>query len=192
MAYTVRDAQAPTLPELPFQALGGYPGFTPAGMERFLGERRVAVLAYLRADGRPHQAPIWFTYRDGVVHMTTPGGSPKEKALRRDPRVSLTVQYERAPYRSVIIEGTVKLQPLASPGDPASDPTAGMSTRYFGRLGAREYDKLTAEEYATRGLTLMTLQPTAVRGNDNRSVLSLATRAYVAVRERLPVPMGWV
>jgi nitroimidazol reductase NimA-like FMN-containing flavoprotein (pyridoxamine 5'-phosphate oxidase superfamily) len=67
--------------------LGGQPAFAPGTVERFVREPRVAVLAYLRADGRPGQAPIWYTYRDRAFHMSTVTGSPKHRALVREPRV---------------------------------------------------------------------------------------------------------
>lgn len=191
MAYDVPQ-QATRLADLPFTAVGGQPAFRPPDLERFVAERRVAVLAYLRADGRPHQSPIWYTYRDGVIHMTTVTESPKHRALRRDGRVSLTVQDERPPYRALVVEGTVELAPLSAPGDAAADPTAGMAVRYFGRVGAAEYDRLTAETYAASGLTLVTLRPTALRGFDNTHALGKASLAFVRLRGHLPVPRRWL
>lgn len=191
MAYDVPQL-ASHLRDLPFTAVGGQPAFRPEALERFVGERRVAVLGYLRADGRPHQSPIWYTYRDGLFHMTTVTGSPKHRALLRDSRVSLTMQDERPPYRAVIIEGTVALASLAVPGDPAIDPTAGMAVRYFGRVGAAEYHRLTTEIYSASGLTLVTLRPTAVRGFDNTHALGKVALAFVRLREHLPVPRRWL
>jgi len=77
------------LSELSFRALGGQPGFDPNDIERFVDARRIGVLAYRRRDGRPNQTPIWYTYRDGVLHMTTTTGSPKHRALEhcRQPSV---------------------------------------------------------------------------------------------------------
>lgn len=176
--------------EVPFQPVGGQPGFDPAQLERFVhrARRRVAVLAYLRGDGRPHQVPIWYTYEAGTFWMSTVTGSPKHRALLRDPRVSLTIQDEAPPYRAVILEGVVELSPL----EHADDPTAGVAVRYFGRVAANEYDKLTAELYAASGLTLMALTPTAVRGFDNRKALSKPVHAFVRLRERLPIPRTWL
>lgn len=176
------------LDELPFTALGGQPGFAPGEIERFVREPRIAVLAYVRADGRPGQAPIWYTYRDGAFLMSTTTGSPKHRALVRDPRVCLTIQDERPPYRAVLADGAVSLEPI----EPGNDPTAGMAIRYFGRLGAAEYERMTADEYARSGLTLITLRPAALRGFDNTRAVSRAVLAFVRLRDRLPIPRGWL
>jgi nitroimidazol reductase NimA-like FMN-containing flavoprotein (pyridoxamine 5'-phosphate oxidase superfamily) len=45
----------------------------PAGVsERLTAGPRAAHLATCR-DGRPHAAPVWFRYADGVVEVTTTG-----------------------------------------------------------------------------------------------------------------------
>jgi PPOX class probable F420-dependent enzyme len=176
------------LDDLSFTALGGQPAFAPGTVEAFVREPRVAVLAYVRADGRPGQAPIWYTYGDGAFHMSTVTGSPKHRALAREPRVCLTVQDERPPYRAVLADGVATLMPL----DRGDDPTAGMAMRYFGRLGAAEYDRLTAAEYTRTGLTLITLRPTELRGFDNTLALGRVTLAFMRVRDRLPIPRAWL
>ncbi|MEM9713341.1 MAG: TIGR03618 family F420-dependent PPOX class oxidoreductase [Actinomycetota bacterium] len=178
---------APPLRDLPFRALGGQPGFAADDLEPFVDARRIAVLAYVRADGRPNQTPIWYSYGEGVFHMTTTTGSPKLRALTRRPDVTLTIQDERPPYRAVIVEGRVALRPLDD-----DDPTEGMARRYLGRLGAEAYDDLTAEVYAASGLTLISLVPDVLKGFDNRRALGWAERAFVAARERLPIPRRWL
>lgn len=178
---------APPLDELPFQALGGQPGFAPQDIEDFVDDRRIATLAYVRGDGRPNQTPIWYTYRSGVFHMSTTTGSPKLRALEQRPDVTLVIQDEQPPYRAVIVEGRVTLRPLD--GD---DPTEGMAVRYLGRVGAKAYDELTEEVYAASGLTLISLVPDVVKGFDNLHALGRLERAWVSVRERLPLPRTWL
>ncbi len=190
MAYTVISTNPnPRLDDLPFAVLGGQPGFAPGAIEPFVSAPRAAVLAYVRADGRPGQSPIWYTHRDGAFHMSTVTGSPKHRALARDPRVCLTIQDERPPYRAVIADGTVELEPLDGSFD---DPTAGMAVRYFGRLGAAEYDRMTAGEYARTGLTLVTLRPKALRGFDNTRALGRGVLLFMRLRDRLPIPRSWL
>lgn len=177
-----------SLADMPFRALGGQPPFAPADIESFVDARRIAVLAYVRGDGRPNQTPIWYSYRDGVFHLTTTTDSPKHRALAKDPRVTLTIQDEAPPYRAVIIDGTVDLRPL----DPDDDPTQGMAVRYFGKLGAAAYDRMTREIYEQSGLTLITLTPTDVKGFDNRHALNAGERLFVRLRDRLPIPRRWL
>ena len=190
MDYTVSSVRGnPRLDDLPFTALGGQPRFAPGAIEPFVAAPRVAVLAYVRADGRPCQSPIWYTHRFGAFHMSTVTGSPKHRALARDPRVCLTIQDERPPYRAVIADGEVELEPLPVGSD---DTTAGMALRYFVRLGASEYERMTADEYARRGLTIITLRPTKLRGFDNTRALSRAALLFMRLRDRLPVPRSWL
>lgn len=194
MAYAVPQTDpdpdpGPTLVSaLAFTALGGQPPFAPRRLERFVRGARIATLAYVRRDGRPHQVPTWYAYRDGDLVMSTVTGSPKHTALQREPRVSMTIQDDRPPYRAVVLEGTVELGPL-----DADDPTvAGLSMRYLGRAGAAVYDRLTAETYAATGLTKVTFRPVAARGFDNTAALNVVTLAFVRVRDRLPIPKAWL
>lgn len=66
--------------------------------ERFAGQR-VARLATLRPDGRPHLVPIVFTLEGDVVWTAVDGKPKSTTALRRlqnirsDPRVSLLVDH---------------------------------------------------------------------------------------------------
>ena len=62
----------------------------PPEAERLLtGEPVTAHLATC-ADGRPHVAPLWFHYADGVVELVTTGR--KLANVRENPRVSLSIQ----------------------------------------------------------------------------------------------------
>jgi len=186
MDYTVSPPTT-SLDALPFTPLGGQPGFAPGALERFVREPRIAVLGYTRADGRPGQAPIWYRFRDGAFELSTVTGSPKHKALLRDPRVCLTIQDERPPYRALLADGTVALAPLAS-----GSRDAELAVRYFGCLVAKEYARRTEAEYARTGLTRITLRPAALRGVDNTRALGRAALAFMRVRDRLPIPRGWL
>ena len=75
MSNDIASSTARALRELPCKPLGAQPAFASEKLEDFVRERRIAVLAYVRADGRPHQMPIWYTYRDGMFYMTTVAGA---------------------------------------------------------------------------------------------------------------------
>lgn len=185
MAYDVN--RAARMADLPFTALGGQPAFRPRDLDRFVAAPRIGVLAYVRADGRPCQSPIWYRVDGARFVMTTPTGSPKERALRRDPRVCLTVQDEAAPYRAVIADAVAQLRDLPSGATDA--PTA---VRYLGRVGAAAYAAQTDEIYAASGLTEIVVAPDALRGFDNLHALSAPERAFVRLRNHLPVPRRWL
>lgn len=62
----------------------------PDGVAELLtAEPRTAHLATCR-DGRPHVAPVWYLYDDGVVTVVT--GGRKLADLRANPSVSLSVE----------------------------------------------------------------------------------------------------
>jgi PPOX class probable F420-dependent enzyme len=62
----------------------------PTTVERLLtSEPLLAHLATCR-DGRPHVAPLWYLYEDGVVEVVTTG--QKLANLRANPYVSLSVE----------------------------------------------------------------------------------------------------
>jgi PPOX class probable F420-dependent enzyme len=76
---------------------------------------RTAKLASVRADGRPHLAPIWIALDRstagpdspiGDIVFNTDPGSVKGRNLSRDPRLALCVDDDTPPFSFVIVEGT--------------------------------------------------------------------------------------
>jgi PPOX class probable F420-dependent enzyme len=108
-----------------------------------LGRARTAVLATVRADGRPHVAPIWFDLDDDMLVFTTGENTVKARNMRRDPRVSLCVDEEEPPFHFVAIEGTSEL----TAGDPDLLYWATrIGGRYMGQDRADEYGRRNAVE----------------------------------------------
>ncbi len=69
---------------------------------------RTAVVSTVRADGRPHVAPVWFALDTSKADADNPLGeivfntgedTIKGKTLRRDPRVAICIQDDRPPAR---------------------------------------------------------------------------------------------
>lgn len=60
-------------------------------------------------EGRPHVAPLWYVYRDGVVEIATTG--TKLRNLQRNSRVALSVQkdVDGSPQWSVVVRGTASV-----------------------------------------------------------------------------------
>lgn len=113
--------------------------------------------------------------------------SPKAKALAREGRACLTIQDDLPPYRAVIVDGAVSLSEAPLKGGV----TSWLVMHYFGRVGGREYEKMTAEDNRRHGLTLITLDPVRVRGFDNHRLVGPALRLYMRFREAVPVPRSW-
>ncbi len=113
-------------------------------------------LATVRADGRPHLAPVWYAVDDdGTVLFNTGATTVKGRNLARDPRASLCVDDERPPFSFVVLEGTVAL----------SDDVADVR-RWATVIGGRYMGPDRAEEYGARngvpGELLARLRPSRV------------------------------
>jgi hypothetical protein len=88
----------------------------------------------------------------------------------------------------VIVDGDVTLTHVPVEGGINS----WLAMHYFGRLGGREYEKMTADENRKTGLSLVTIQPTRVRGFDNHRLVGAGLRLYMRLRESLPLPRHWL
>lgn len=77
----------------------------------FLVTSRTATLATLSASGHPHLVAMWYAVLDGEVWFETKARSQKAVNLRRDPRVTVSVEagltYDQ--LRGVSIEGTAEI-----------------------------------------------------------------------------------
>lgn len=74
-----------------------------------LAGTRTGILATVRADGRPHAAPVWFTLDGDDVVFTTGAGTVKGRNLRRDGRAAFVVDDGTPPFDFVTMEGRVEL-----------------------------------------------------------------------------------
>jgi PPOX class probable F420-dependent enzyme len=185
MDYTVNRSVDSRIADLPFAPLGGSPAFERPALEKFLAGNHIAVVSYLRKDGRPNQVPLWYAYRDGTLWFNVETGSAKYHALRRDGRVCVTVQDERPPYRAVIVEGTVEMLE----GDQTL--SHDLAVHYFGALGAKAYEQMAAEA-GSNGSTTLKLHPTEVKGFDNTRMINAGLLAFARIRHRLPIPKRWL
>jgi len=149
---------------------------TPDETRSFLLEgTRTGKLAVVRADGRPHVTPTWFTLdaRNGAVAssgsaatvgeaaaaydvvLTTHGTSLKATALRRDPRVALCVDDQAPPYSYVMVEGTAK---LSDDLDELRRCATAVGGRYMGADRADEF----GVRNAVPGELLVRITPTRI------------------------------
>lgn len=78
----------------------------PEPVERRLTSEPLAAYLATSVDDRPHVAPLWYQYEDGVVELTTTGR--KLENIRANPQVSLAVQKASAgiPEWAVTLLGT--------------------------------------------------------------------------------------
>jgi PPOX class probable F420-dependent enzyme len=127
----------------------------------FLGAgTHTGKLATIRADGRPHVAPVWFVIDGDDLLFMTNQNTVKGRSLRRDPRAALTVDLEEPPYAFATVEGTATIE---------TDPVAmlphsiAIARRYMGSERAEEFGRRNA----VLGEYLVRLSPTHMVGMDD-------------------------
>lgn len=81
----------------------------PSDVEERLSGALVPAHLATCVDGRPHVAPLWYRYQDGVVEILTTG--QKLENIRRNPRVALSVEVddEGMPEWEVTLLGTARV-----------------------------------------------------------------------------------
>lgn len=100
---------------------------------------RTAKLATVRADGRPHVAPVWYDVDNRSIVFNTGPQTVKGRNLSRTRWAALCVDDERPPFAYVVAEGPVEL---------SDEPRA---LRYWAtRIGGRYMGADRAEEYGAR------------------------------------------
>ena len=129
---------------------------TPDETRAFLLEgTRTAALATVRADGRPHVAPVWFTRDGDDLLFNTGDNTVKGAKLQRDERVALMVDDEQPPFAFVSIEGDVR---LSDDLDTMRHWASRIAARYMGEDQADAYGKRNA----VPGELLVRLHPTRI------------------------------
>lgn len=70
-------------------------------------KKAFANLATLMPDGSPQVTPVWCDYDGEFVRVNSALGRQKDKNMRRDPRVALSLQDPDNPYRYLEVRGKV-------------------------------------------------------------------------------------
>src|SRR3990172_168331 len=77
-------------------------------IEKLLVGKNFASLATLMNDGSPHVAPTWVDYDGNMILINTASGRIKEKNVKRDKRIALSIPDNNNPYDMVTIRGIVE------------------------------------------------------------------------------------
>ncbi|GLY65749.1 PPOX class F420-dependent oxidoreductase [Amycolatopsis taiwanensis] len=108
---------------------------------------RTGKAAVTRADGSPHVTPIWFILNETAdgdeLVFNTGMESVKGRALRRDPRLSVTVDDQEPPYSYVQFTAEVTLETDVDEMLPYS---TAIGARYMGEDKAEAFGKRNAVE----------------------------------------------
>jgi PPOX class probable F420-dependent enzyme len=67
-----------------------------------------ANLATVMPDGSPQVTPVWFDYDGECLRINSAKGRVKDKNMRRDKRVALSIQDPENAYRYLAVRGNVE------------------------------------------------------------------------------------
>ncbi len=112
--------------------------------ERFLDilgreAKAFASLALVTKDGAPHVTPMWFDYDGEYIIFNTARRRVKDRILHRHPKVALSVQDPKNPYRYIQIRGQV----VDETEDGAYDNICSLREKYW---GDRNYPRREGEQ----------------------------------------------
>lgn len=94
-----------------------------------------AHLAYVWPDGTPRVVPIWFHWDGTHIVLASPPTAPKLDALRKNPKVALTIDGISPPYKVLMIRGTAHVELIEG-----GVPEYGMAAvRYYGEAQAKAW-----------------------------------------------------
>jgi PPOX class probable F420-dependent enzyme len=99
----------------------------PDHIRAFLDDLRYATISTIDADGRPHQAVVWYTVEVDEIVINSAIGRRWPTNLVRDPRLSVAVIDAADQYRWVGLTGTVRT--ITDWATTQAD-IAGMARRY--------------------------------------------------------------
>jgi PPOX class probable F420-dependent enzyme len=68
-------------------------------------EPNYLFVATVNPDGSPQVTPVWTDVQNGHIRFNTAVGRAKERNLRRDPRVGLSITHRDDPWNKVDIRG---------------------------------------------------------------------------------------
>lgn len=119
---------------------------TTEEIETLLATPEIGVLCTVDADGQPEGSPVWFE-ADGAsrIFLHVDRASRKARSIRRNPKVSLTVDTRSAPYRGVVLRGEAREL------DYDDARARRIAIRYLGQQAGEAYMAMVGAE---RGSTV--------------------------------------
>ncbi|HVI11168.1 MAG TPA: pyridoxamine 5'-phosphate oxidase family protein [Candidatus Binatia bacterium] len=124
----------------------------PASQE-LLHSKIPARLAYVWTDGSPRVVPIWFHWNGREIVMASPPKAPKLKALKHNPKVSLTIDDNTFPHKVLLVRGSARLEDV----NGIVPEYEKAATRYFDAATANAW--LTQLRGAISHMVRITINP---------------------------------
>jgi PPOX class probable F420-dependent enzyme len=79
----------------------------PEAFKEVLNRRGFAHLATLMKDGSPQVTPVWYDFDGNHIRINSAKGRLKDKNMRRNKQVALSIQDPDNPYRYLAIRGNI-------------------------------------------------------------------------------------
>jgi PPOX class probable F420-dependent enzyme len=79
----------------------------PEQFKDLFTKRAFAHLATLMSDGSPQVTPVWFDSEGSYIRVNTAKGRVKDRNMRRNRKVALSIQDPDNPYRNLAVQGKV-------------------------------------------------------------------------------------
>lgn len=141
---------------------------TEEEVAEFLEHSRTGTLASIGPDGHPHLVAMWYGLIDGKIYFETKAKSQKVKNLRRDPKISCSVEagdsYDQ--LRGVCVEGTATII-----DDVAADEYWAAGISIFERYqGPYTEEMRPFVETMMNKRVVVRIDPTRVRSWDHRKL----------------------
>lgn len=136
---------------------------TDAEREEFLKEANVAVIGTVDGRGRPHGAPVWYLYDDGVFRVSTGRGSQKHRNVEANANISLVIDTKQLPYYAVMVQGEAEVK-----GPLPEEDRLTLAVRYLGEDIGKRYAEMTADGH-DETITLH-IRPRKLTVYDSRTV----------------------
>ena len=109
--------------------------------QKLLQAKTPARLAYVWSDGTPRVEPIWFHWDGKQIVLASPGGAPKVHVLKTGASVAITIDTSDAPYKVLLIRGTVAVTLV----DGIVPEYALSAERYSGKEGGQAWVNQTIQ-----------------------------------------------
>lgn len=100
----------------------------PQGLKDMLQQPVFVHLTTLMADGSPQASPVWVDVDGDEIVINSAEGRVKDKNIKRDPRVALSVTAIDNPYKAFMVRGRV-VKITTEGGDAHIDK---MAKKYMG------------------------------------------------------------
>src|SRR5262245_29723087 len=101
----------------------------PGNFRDLLEKKAFGQFGTIMKDGTPQVTPVWCDYDGTYVRVNSAVGRVKDKNVRRNPNVAITLQDPENPYRYLSIKGKVEVITL----EGADDHIDKLAKKYLGK-----------------------------------------------------------